>query len=65
MATLPNNRGDRSEPVTMTATVKWNIPEGSKNARFRVIAVATNDAPINATSPTLLATIEFKVETLE
>ncbi len=36
MATLPNNRGDRSEPVTMTASVKWNIPEGSKNARFRV-----------------------------
>jgi len=48
MATLPNNRGDRSDPVTMTASVKWNIPEGSKNARFRVIAVATNDAPVNA-----------------
>jgi len=65
MATLSNNRGDRSEPVVMTATVKWNIPAGSKDARFRVTAVATNDAPINATTPTFLAAIDFKVEKVE
>ena len=65
LATLPNNRGDRSEPVVFAVSVKWNNPEGSKNARFRVTAIATNDAPVNAATPSFLAMIDFKVEKLD
>jgi hypothetical protein len=64
VATLPEEVGGRSPPVVFTATVKWNIPEGAKPARFRVSAVAANANTPGVETPKLTAYISYTAEKL-
>lgn len=65
IATLPETPGARSPPLTFNVAVKWNIPEGKKDARFRVQAIATNANAANVQGPALTADITLNAEKIE
>ena len=58
LATLPDQPGQSAAPVAIYATLKWNIPEGKKVAKFKILATATNATLPN--SSTLTASIDLK-----
>jgi hypothetical protein len=62
IATLPDAPGEKGPPISFNVTVKWNIPEGNKSARFRVKAIATNTNTPSIQSPALTATILLAAE---
>jgi hypothetical protein len=61
VATLPDVPGEKAPPVFFNVTVKWNIPEGNKSARFRVRTIATNTSTPGI-PPALTASIAVDAE---
>lgn len=65
LATLPDQQGGTTAPITFDATLTWNIPEGSPPRHFRVKMIATNAKLPGVAEPDLLATLDFEVEDLD
>lgn len=65
LATLPEQHGGTTTPITFDATLSWNIPEGSAPRHFRVKMIATNAKLPGVTTPDLLATLDFEIEDLD
>lgn len=61
LATLPDDPGARSPPLIFDVVVKWNIPENSKPAKFRVKAIAINGNVASVAKPALTAYVELQV----
>jgi hypothetical protein len=65
LATLPEQQGGTTAPLTFDATLTWNIPEGSPPRHFRIKMIATNAKLPSVTVPDLLATLDFEIEDLD
>lgn len=64
-ARMPSENGSRTEPITFSVFIDWNIPEGGKTEAFKVTAIATNTTPTNIENAPISAAVDFKVEKLD
>lgn len=61
VATLPDEPGSKSPPLSFDVEVKWNIPENNKPAKFRVEAVAVNGNVAGVPKPALTAYVQLRL----
>jgi hypothetical protein len=61
-AMLPSENGAKTDPLTFSVFIDWNIPDGGKPEEFKVTATATNTRPNSADKAAISAVVDFRVE---